>query len=122
MSSGVGKFVGLLLSSREQAHVFHLLTSSYSVHKAMQEYYEGIVPLVDEYAETYMGKSQRKISGLTPYINRTIVTNPRLVKAYFTKLLNTIRLIKLPKESALDNIQQEIKALIVRTLFLLGLK
>ena len=122
MSSGVGKFVGLLLSSREQAHVFHLVTSSYSVHKAMQEYYEGIVPLVDEYAETYMGKSRRKISGLTPYINRTIVTNPRLVKAYFAKLLNTIRLIKLPKESALDNIQQEIKALIVRTLFLLGLR
>ena len=122
MSAGVGKYIGLLLSSREQAHVFHLTTSSYATHKAMQNYYEHIVDLVDTYAETYMGKYKKRIAGLTPYINRTIATNPKLTRVYFMRLLKNIRSINLPRDSALENIRQEIDALLIQTIYQLTLK
>jgi DNA-binding ferritin-like protein len=122
MSSGVGKFIGLLLSSREQAHVFHLTTSSYATHKAMQNYYEHIVDLIDTYAETFMGKSKKKLSGLAPYINRSITTDPRLTRTYFMRLIKNIRSIKLPRDPALENIRQEIEALLIQTLYQLTLK
>ncbi len=118
----VGKFIGVLMSSREQAHVFHLTTSSFAAHKALQAYYEAIVPLLDSYAETYMGKSKRKITGLTPYVNRKIYTNSKLARGYFTKLAKTIQKIKLPKDPYLDNIRQEIDALVRQTMYMLSLR
>lgn len=120
--SGVGKFIGLLLSSREQAHVFHLTTSSYSTHKAMQKYYEDIVELIDSYAESYMGKSKKRLIGLSPYINRTILTDPRMVRPYFAKLIRTLRDIKLPRDSTLNNIREEIDELLVKTIYMLSLR
>ena len=51
-----GKFLGTLMSSRTQAHIFHLQTSSYAAHKALNEYYDGIVDLIDSYAEMAQGR------------------------------------------------------------------
>jgi hypothetical protein len=45
-----------LLHSQTQVHVFHLQTTSYSEHKALQGYYEGIDALVDGLVESYQGK------------------------------------------------------------------
>lgn len=45
-----------LLQSQTQAHVFHLQTKSYSEHKALKKYYEGIDTLVDGIVESYQGK------------------------------------------------------------------
>jgi DNA-binding ferritin-like protein len=122
MSISVGKFIGILLSSREQAHVFHLTTSSYATHKAMQKYYEDIVELIDSYAEAYMGRSKKRLTGLAPYINRRIITDPRFTRTYFAKLIRSLRDIKLPKDSALENIQQEINELIIKTIYALSLR
>ena len=120
--TAVGKFIGVLMSSREQAHVFHLTTKSFAAHKALQAYYEAIVPLLDSYAETYMGKSKKTITGLTPYINRKIYTDSRLARAYFVKLAKTIKGLRLPKDPYLDNIRQEIDALVRQTMYMLSLK
>jgi hypothetical protein len=121
MSSSVGKYIGILLSSREQAHVFHLMTKSYAQHKALQVYYESIVPLLDSYAETYMGKSRKTLTGLNPYINRKIYTDAKFAQKYFLKLLKSLKTIKLPRDSALDNIRQEIDALVKQTIYMLSL-
>lgn len=118
----VGKFIGVLMSSREQAHVFHLMTKTFAAHKALQSYYESIVPLLDSYAETYMGKTKRPIKGLAPYINRKIYTDARLARAYFIKLAKMISTIKLPKTPYLDNIRQEIDALVRQTVYMLSLR
>jgi len=48
--------VSILLHSQTQVHVFHLQTKSYSEHKALQNYYEGIDGLVDGVIESYQGK------------------------------------------------------------------
>ena len=45
-----------LLHSQTQVHILHLQTTSYSEHKALQKYYEGIDGLVDGIVESYQGK------------------------------------------------------------------
>ncbi|NBX51649.1 hypothetical protein EBT25_17375, partial [bacterium] len=66
------KFVAMLMNSRNQAHTFHLTTSSYAQHKALEKYYEKIVELLDDYAEAYMGKYGRikRIIFVGQYIER----------------------------------------------------
>ena len=114
------RYVGLLMNSRTQAHAFHLTTSSFAEHKALQAYYEGIVPLLDSWAEAYMGKygRLRRIS-----INKRFMKDPTKAKAYFKSLLMRVRAIRLPRgDTYLKNIQDEIIALIRSTLYMLTLK
>lgn len=113
------RYVGLLMSSRNQAHTFHLVTRSYAVHKALEDYYENIVPLMDEWAEAYMGKY-----GRFPKLRlaRRMLTDPKGTSGYFRGLLSAIRKLKLPRDSYLKNIQDGITALIRRTLYKLTLK
>jgi hypothetical protein len=49
-------FIGTLMQSRNQAHVYHLQTDSYAQHIALQAYYEEIVELVDTLVETFQGR------------------------------------------------------------------
>jgi len=107
------------MNSRNQAHTFHLLTTSFSTHKALQEYYEGIVPLLDSWAEAYMGKYGRfpKIR-----MNSRFQSDPRNVAKYFKSLLGSLKRLKLPKDSYLQSIQDEITVLIRSTLYKLTLK
>jgi hypothetical protein len=108
------------MNSRTQAHAFHLTTSSFAEHKALQAYYEGIIPLLDSWAEAYMGKYVRLRSvGL----NKRFMKDPTKARAYFKNLLTRIRAIRLPRGDAyLKNIQDEITALIRSTLYMLSLK
>lgn len=68
------KFVAILMNSRNQAHAFHLETSSYAQHKALEKYYEKIVDLLDDYAEAYMGKYGR-IGRI--HVNSRQIRNPK---------------------------------------------
>jgi hypothetical protein len=113
------RYVGMLMNSREQAHAFHLTTNSYAQHKALQAYYEGIVPLLDTWAEAYMGKYGRlkRVA-----MNKRYMSDPKKARAYFKNLLTRIRLVKLPKDSYLKNIQDEITALIRQTMYQLTLR
>ena len=45
-----------ILHSRNQAHVFHLQTQSFAEHKALNDYYDGVVGLFDGIIESYQGK------------------------------------------------------------------
>jgi hypothetical protein len=56
MENEVAEFVGQLLHSGTVAHFFHLSTNSYAEHKALQRYYEQIIELTDDFAESYMGR------------------------------------------------------------------
>jgi len=113
------RFLGMLMNSREQAHAFHLTTNSFAQHKALQAYYEGIVPLLDEWAEAYMGKYGRlkRIS-----VNKRFMSDPKKARQYFRSLLTRLRLLKLPKDSYLRSIQDEITVLIRQTMYQLTLR
>jgi DNA-binding ferritin-like protein len=49
-------FVGQLFLARDVTHSVHLNTRSYAKHKALQEFYEGIVDHADAFAEAYQGR------------------------------------------------------------------
>jgi hypothetical protein len=49
----MNEYIGLLLQSRTQTHIFHLQTKSYAKHVALQSYYEDIVDLIDDIVEAY---------------------------------------------------------------------
>ena len=111
----VAKFLSTLFNSRDQAHIFHLQTSSYAAHKALNEYYDAIVGLVDDYAETFQGR-YGIIRGYTP--QKQYFEGDEVVK-YFTGLSTYIDSIRtsLPKDSELNNIVDEISALVNSTIY-----
>ena len=77
-----------LLHSQTQVHIFHLGTKSYSEHKALQGFYEGVDALTDGLVESYQGKyglmKNYKSFKMASYKNK------KQVLSYFTQLLNII--------------------------------
>jgi hypothetical protein len=54
------RIASMFFHSRTQAHVFHLRVKgpgAFAAHKALNEYYDGIVELIDGLVETYQGKN-----------------------------------------------------------------
>ena len=52
----IAELVSYLFHSQTQTHIFHLQTTSFAEHKALQNYYEGIDELTDDLIESYQGK------------------------------------------------------------------
>jgi hypothetical protein len=113
--AGVGRFISVLMHSRTQAHVYHLDTKSFALHKALEAYYTAIVPLLDRYAEAYKGK-YGAINRMTPMLK--VDRNPKNAVAYLKSLMDMIEKMKLPKDAPLRNIQDEITGLIAATLYM----
>lgn len=120
MKHQVGKYIGTLMESRNQAHIFHLRTQSYAQHKALQKYYDNIVDLIDAYSETYQG-----MYGLIEGYKMTtpLYEDTTKVVPYFDSLLVFVRQSesRLPSDGALKNIHDEITTLISKTIYLLTL-
>jgi len=108
------KYISLLFAARTQAHVFHLKTKSFAAHKALEDFYKGIVDLADSYVETYQGNT-RKLIG--PIVSYKISNDPRRALGYFISLKKTIGSLKLPKTGPLKNIQDSIMELIDSTIY-----
>ncbi len=111
--------IATLLHSQTQVHIFHLQTksqSSYSEHKALQNYYEIIDGLVDGIVESYQGKYEI----LTDY--KTIKTvdykSTEQVINYFRELDENIEKNRtLVKESYIQNQIDTVQELIYSTLY-----
>ena len=105
-----------LLHSQTQVHILHLQTTSYSEHKALQGYYEGIDGLVDGLVESYQGKhgllKNYKTFDMVDY-----KSNDQLIK-YFKELLEIISDNRdSVKESYLQNQIDTIEELINSTVY-----
>lgn len=111
----LGKFLGTLMSSRTQAHVFHLQTTSFAAHKALDEYYSNIVDLIDSYAETAQGR-YGIIRGYQ--MTNQILEDDSALKYFqgLQKFVDGIR-TQLPQDGELNNTVDEISALISSTLY-----
>ena len=87
-NEGFCEMICHLLQSQTQVHVFHLGTKSYSEHKALQKYYEGIDALVDGVIESYQGKygiiTNYKTYDMEQY------SNGKKTIEYFAELLKII--------------------------------
>jgi DNA-binding ferritin-like protein len=118
-TSDLVDMIATLLHSQSQVHIFHWQTksqSSFSEHKALQEYYEGIDGLVDNIVESYQGKYEI----ITGY--KTIKTvdykSTEQVIAYFKELDENIEKNRTSvKESYIQNQIDGVQELIYSTLY-----
>jgi len=51
-----GELTARCFQARTDAHVAHLRTRSYAAHKALNEFYDGIIDLADSFAENAQGR------------------------------------------------------------------
>lgn len=111
-------YVAELMQSRTQAHVYHLQTDSYSKHEALQDYYEDIVPLVDEIVEAYQGKYGKIMNYPEPTPIKNMQENEDIL-AYFDKFAKFINLkrVDLPKDGFLEHKFDEVDTLIRSTIY-----
>ena len=110
-----------LFEARDQIHYWHLHTLSYAEHKALQQFYEGWIDLVDQFTEAYQGAGA-KVSGI---INIQLMSyTPGCSIEYLKKCLSFINgdAREISKDSDLNAILDEMGILIRQTLFLLTLK
>jgi hypothetical protein len=56
MSEKCAELVARCFEARTTSHFAHLITNSYAEHKALNEFYDGIVGLADDYAEAAQGR------------------------------------------------------------------
>ena len=109
-------FVGHLFLARDVAHSVHLNTRSYAKHKALQEFYEGIVGLADDFAEAYQGRH-----GLIgPITLQTAKKNGNIIEFLQDSLddveANRYKVCE-EKDTAIQNIIDEIVGLYLSTLY-----
>lgn len=103
MEKIIGEFVGTLLHSATIAHIKHLQTDSYSAHKALQSYYEGIVDLADSLAEAIQGCVGEIIDSYPPMFG-----NPESSSLDYLKSLREYVIANRDAVSPYSNIQNEI--------------
>jgi hypothetical protein len=107
-----------LIELRDKAHIFHWNTTSYSQHKAMGKFYEGLTDLIDSFVETYQGKYGRlQFQGLSEL---KITDANLIVSLTYAEILQIEK--QIDKEcSDLLNILADMKALCNHTKYLLTL-
>lgn len=108
-----GTFIGTLMQSRNQAHIFHLQSTSYAQHVALQGYYEGIIPLIDGLVESYQGRH----GILRGYKMTGNIKEDESTVLYFeglSKFVETIR-TQIPQDSYIQNQVDEVIDLIEST-------
>lgn len=49
------EFVSLVLKDRDAAHIAHWKTKSFAEHKALNEFYDEVLELIDGFVEQYQG-------------------------------------------------------------------
>lgn len=113
----IGNFLGTLMQSRNQAHIYHLQTNSFAQHKALQDYYESIVDLIDTLAEQYQGK-YGIVRGYKMENSIKEDGKPLLYFEALFKFVDTTR-SKLPQDSFFQNSVDEVSTLVSKTIYLL---
>lgn len=115
------KFLSKMFESREMAHVYHLQIQgegSYAGHKALDEYYNDILDLIDELIETYQGQY-----GIVEHYDVINTDGTKTLDKiqYFTELAEFIKQTRkvafLEEDSHLQNVIDEMVGLIYRTLY-----
>jgi hypothetical protein len=115
-NSGFENMVSTLLHSQTQVHIFHLQTKSYSEHKALQKYYEGIDALVDGIIESYQGKYD-VIKNYNSIKTEDYKSSEQVI-SYFKSLDTMIeKARKNVKESFIQNQIDTVQELIYSTLY-----
>jgi len=118
MEKSMALFLATLLHSGTNTHFFHWATKSYAKHKTLGKFYENIIELTDQLAETYFGVYGQITEFPSTY------HMPKEPLAYLQSLQAFVKEARanLPQDSEIvqliDNIAQEIDT----TIYLLKFK
>ena len=102
-----------LFHARTNAHVLHLRTRSYAAHKALNEFYDGIVGLADDLAESYQGRDGIQDYPELPYKPES---DPIMMMRGLRRYIDDNRLAMCP-HSEIQNTIDEIVTLLNTTLY-----
>ena len=107
------QMVSEILTSRNQAHIFHLQTKSFAEHKALNDYYDEIVDLVDAYVEAYQGAYEQIKSFPSAF------HQPKDIVKYLQSLQKFVKEARndLPEDEQLCNLVDAIADLIDSTTY-----
>jgi hypothetical protein len=113
-----GEFVAMVFLGRDLAHREHLRTSNYAAHMALGAFYEGVIPLIDSFAESYMGRFGENLE--IPLMDNEFEGDIADVLDQQVAWVEDHREEICPREeSALHNEIDAVAALYLRTIFLL---
>lgn len=106
-------FASNMLHSITCAHILHLKTTSYAAHIALGEYYEGVEDLIDAWIEAYQGKY-----GVIEQYDDSFEQHEDALQ-YMTMMNDWLATTRkaLPADTELQNIVDEIVALIDSTIY-----
>lgn len=110
------EFFGRLFEIRDQIHLRHLRvsgSSSYAAHVALNEFYDGILDLLDGLVESYQGK----YGIVTIKINSTKDEEPITLLENLVKLTDGGQVYTMFKETWIQNQIDEISTLAYKTLY-----
>mgnify|MGYP003342694108 CR=1 FL=1 len=116
-SSGKAEeFFGKLFQLRDQIHLTHLKVSgpgSYASHKALNEFYDGLLDHIDTLVESYQGK----YGILTINIPASSSVDPEMALEMLAKLVDDGSAYIMFKETWIQNQIDEISTLTYQTLY-----
>jgi hypothetical protein len=104
--SKIAQLIATLFEARNRTHILHLQTTSYAQHKALNEYYDGIIDLADSLAECYQGR----YGIITDYPSITLPTEAIELLTYVRSWIDSNRL-EISDKSEIQNIIDEIQDL-----------
>lgn len=117
----LNQFISTLKQSFEQSVIWHHQTTSFSEHKALNNYYDEIIPLLDGLIES--------VQGVYPRIGSYTLSNPvdwseGYSTTYFKGLYDYVQKHRtmVYQETWIQNQIDEISQLIAETLYQLSLK
>lgn len=116
------KLIALLLLSRDYAHKAHWNTTSYATHKTLNDFYDSILDLTDSLMEKYQGRNGR-VEVPTLDEKETYTADPVDVLKKHLDWIEAGRYKAVDeKDTAMQNIIDEIVGQYLETLYLLTLK
>lgn len=115
MKTSAQDFLSLLFLSRNVAHAAHLNSDSYSEHVALGGFYDGIIDLADKFAEAWMGRNLKKIGDI-PEMTSPKSDILKTLKVHL-EIIEETRDFVPEKDSALNNIIDEIVELYLSTIY-----
>jgi hypothetical protein len=110
--------IGQLFQSRDTIHIAHLQTVNYAEHKALNKYYDSLLDLTDGLLETYFGTIGKRINIKIP---ASEYVNPQQHLKQLMEYVKKHRGVFGTENTHIQNIVDEILALISKTLYLLTL-
>ena len=109
-----GEFILTMLHAATNAHILHLRSKSFSEHMALGTFYEELPDLVDAVAEAIQGLNEELIEYTFDYYSpaATALEELQSLKEYVSDKRK-----ELPKNTEIQNLVDEIAALIDSTIY-----